>query len=176
MKKVFTKNQNQKGYAILFTLVIVSAVSVITAGLTNTIYKQMILSSITKDSQAAFYQADTASDCALYADSVEYKNYLLDPETSIFSKANPANPWPCGGMDLVITPTDGNLYKGYDLKLSDETSSDPCFSINVEKVTTGNGPDMKVIKSTITAKGYNICDKKNSRTVERAIEIVIFSE
>jgi hypothetical protein len=162
MKRVFKKNQ--KGYAILFTLVIVSAVSVITAGLTNTIYKQMILSSLTKDSQAAFYQADTASDCALYADMIEYKK-SLSKEPSIFDNTT----WSCGGLILTIVPVNGGILNGYDLNPpdEDESSSDPCFRISVNREQVGTK-----IKSTVTAKGYNICDKTNLRTVERAIEIV----
>lgn len=167
MKRVFKKNQ--KGYAILFTLVIVSAVSVITAGLTNTIYKQMILSSLTKDSQAAFYQADTASDCALYADMIEYKKSSSVPkESSIFD----SNSWTCGGLDLTIVPLTGGILNGYDLNPPDEyeSSSDPCFRISVLKETIGTEPDT-IVKNTVTAKGYNICDKTNLRTVERAIKI-----
>ena len=162
MKKVFIKNQ--KGYALLFTLVIVSAVSVITAGLTNTIYKQMILSSITKDSQSAFYEADTASDCALYADMVEYKKFLLE-EPSLFDLSS----WSCGGLDLDIIPLGGDLKSGYDLIPSDETSSDPCFKVSVLKENIGTEPT--IVKNTVTTKGYNICDKENPRTVERAIKI-----
>src|SRR5574343_1489902 len=60
---------NQSGYAILFTVVIVSVISIIAIGLSNTAYKSMILSSVAKDSQTAFYQSDTATECALYADT-----------------------------------------------------------------------------------------------------------
>lgn len=167
MKNFCIKNQN--GYAILFTVVIVSAVSIITAGLTSAIYKQIILSSLAKDSQSAFYQADTAGDCALYADTTEYAKFSSVQKVSSFFDT-PDTPWSCGGLDLDLTIRydSENLVTGYSL-IPEQVDS-PCFSIDVTKTITGVSPDEK-IETKIIAKGYNICDKTNSRTVEREIEI-----
>jgi hypothetical protein len=153
--------KNQKGYAILFTVVIVSAISVITAGLTNTAYKQLILSSLAKDSQAAFYQSDTATDCGLYADRVEALNPTK--ETSIITTGGD---WTCGNSSLVISDISANGYKIYP-KSPNDTSLNPCFRIDVVKDNTVP----LLIKTTIKAKGYNICNINNPRTVEREIEI-----
>jgi hypothetical protein len=170
MRKFLTKNKKQKGYAILFTVVIVSAISVITAGLSNAAYKQLILSSLAKDSQLAFYEADTAGDCALYADLVEYpKLFPSDSEASpsgIFSTLDSS--WSCGGLDLTIVPViAGDPSSGYSLTPPQEDSSNPCFRIDVTKVPIDNN----MMKTTITAKGYNICRISNLRTVERKIKI-----
>jgi hypothetical protein len=151
--------KTQKGYAILFAVVIVSAISVITVGLSNIAYKQLILSSLAKDSQLAFYQADTAGDCALYADrvvSVETPNILNTP-----------GPWVCSNANLQVTPA-GDGSGGYDLLPQNETSMGPCFRINVIKDIISAPP---LIKTKIFAKGYNICDINNMRTVERKVEI-----
>jgi len=158
MKNIFIKNKNQKGYAILFTVVIVSAISVITAGISNAAYKQLILSSLAKDSQSAFYQADTAGDCALYADRVE----AVKTPPNIFTTRT----FTCGGASLIV----GNIStNGYTIYPTSTVSSSlaPCFRIDVIKdITTP-----PIIKTTIQAKGYNICNKTNLRTVEREIEI-----
>jgi len=153
------KRKNQKGYAILFTVVIVSAISVITAGLTNAVYKQLVLSSLAKDSQSAFYQADTAGDCALYADRVkgaeESPNLITD-----------GGPFSCGGLELTVVSTGLNYTISPSPTVQD--SSDPCFMIDVTKdAITIPG----TITTTIKAKGYNFCDKSNLRTVEREIQI-----
>lgn len=131
MKNYFLKinkltQKNQKGYAILFTIVVVSAISVITAGLTNAAYKQLILSSLAKDSQAAFYQSDTAGDCALYADR---KN----PSGIITTGGS----WTCGGADLNVTPLSGGSYTIYPV---DEDILTPCFRIDVTKTTNVEAP------------------------------------
>ena len=43
MRKNKQKKENNAGYAILFTVIIVSAISVITAGISNAVYKQIVL-------------------------------------------------------------------------------------------------------------------------------------
>lgn len=141
------KSNKNKGYAILFTVVIVSIISMITVGLSNSIYKQMIISSVAKDSTVAFYQADIASECALYAESM---NYVLSPT------------WNCGGKNMLFSQSGSNYY----FLPENQTSSNECFNIFVEKQDLGG-----VIETTIEAKGYNICKIDNLRTVERAIMI-----
>ena len=172
MKNIFTKNQ--KGYALLFTVVIVSAVAVLSAGLTNAVYKQMVLSSLAKDSQLAFYQADTASECALYSDIVEYDQKYLSESTppkplSIFDI--PIKPWSCGGNTALIITPKGLLTSGYIIEPTEENAGDPCFRIDITKEPNGiDGNNNPIIKVVVRARGYNICDKTNPRTVEREIE------
>jgi len=163
MINIFKKIKDQKGYAILFTVVIISAISVIVAGLTNVVYKQLILSSLAKDSQTAFYQADVASDCAMYADLVESKNGTFNDDKN-------GSSWKCGDQNLIITNSDytwdEERIKGgsYRLLPEDENILTPCFKIEVTKDSTTKGTDM-------IANGYNICNKNNPRVVERQIEI-----
>lgn len=158
MRKIFLKTKDQNGYAILFTVVIVSAISVITAGLTNAAYKQLVLSSLAKDSQTAFYQADTAGDCALYADRKE----AFKTPPNIFNTGS----FTCGGVDLDVSVSGGG-YTIYPTSAVDN-SNNPCFRIDVTKDSVSAAP---LVKTTISAKGYNICNTSNSRTVEREIQI-----
>jgi hypothetical protein len=162
MKKINYKYKKQSGYAILFTIVIVSAISVITAGLTNAAYKQLILSSLAKDSQVAFFQADTAADCALYFDAV----YIVE---NVGTPPQDGDLWTCGGLELGLSTSD--IMTSYALNPPQVDSSDPCFRIEVKKATTKDSEDNDVVNTTISARGYNICDKGNVRTVEREIYI-----
>lgn len=145
--------KKNKGYAILFTIVIVSAISVITAGITNATYKQLILSSLAKDSQTAFYQADTAGDCALYAEMI------LGAIPSNITTTGGA--WSCGNTSLNVVPKTPSS-SGYDISPINPDSSSPCFRISVTKTITS---------TAVSAKGYNICNTNNIRTVEREIKI-----
>jgi hypothetical protein len=164
MKKFSIKNQ--QGYAILFSIVLISAISIITAGLSNSAYKQIILSSLAKDSQVAFYQADTASDCAFYADLIKAgqdPTFFTIPDTS----------WSCGGYDLRIVPVIGDPNGDYSL-LEPEALTEarsPCFNIIVDKEKGKDIDGNDIIQTNMKAKGYNICNKNNPRTVEREIEI-----
>jgi hypothetical protein len=159
MQKYIKKYKYQKGYAILFAVVIISAISVIISGLTSSTYKQLTLSSLAKSSQIAFYQADTALDCAFYADIIDSDEILATPNDGT---------WSCGNLNLKVVII-GDLLKSYTLSPLDELSqsnTDPCFSISFDK--SMSGPNLK---TKIKAKGYNICNKENSRAVEREIEV-----
>jgi len=152
MKKLFKKNN--QGYALLFTIMIISVISVVTAGLLNTMSKQLVLSSLAKDSQVAFYQADTASDCGLYVD-------MTDPEGIIETGGSLI----CGGINLTLEPTSN----GYNILPSDISDTiDPCFRIEVLK-DTNTKPGY--ILTEISARGYNFCNTGNIRTVEREIQV-----
>jgi hypothetical protein len=163
MKYILNKDKNQKGYAILFAVVVISAISVIVAGLTNTSLKQVVLSSLAKDSQIAFYQADTASDCAFYAEMV----HSLQSGNENFFQTN-GQAWSCGGEDLIVRSVDNG---NYDLVPTEalEVSNDPCFRISVVKNITETDPPSVFVN--IKAKGYNVCNKNNPKIVEREIEI-----
>lgn len=171
MKFYSIKNRKSKynkngGFALLFTVVIVAAVSVITAGLTSTIYKQVILSSLAKDSSVAFYQADTASDCALYADLRG-----VAPIGSTFLADHIVNPWNCGEMELNVVGWDETPTGNYILKPNLPSDfSGPCFNIEVTRSQIQRD-GKTIVKTSISAKGYNICDVTSPRTVEREIKI-----
>ena len=148
------KDSNSGGYAIMFSVIMISVISTITIGILNSTYKQLILSSLAKDSQTAFYESDIATDCALYADIVQNKN----------SPFKNGDNWECGNLNLKVE----NVSElGYTLSAPDPSSSAPCFNISVSKTDNGDG----TYQTEIKAKGYNICDKSNRRVVEREIQI-----
>ncbi len=159
MKRI-KRNKNNEGYAILFTVVVVGIISMITIGLSNSAYKQTILSAVAKDSTTAFYQADVGSECVLYVDR-EYQDNM----TGI-----PAG-FKCGGYDIkfnpsVTDPNDQNK-KTYSMNLeTGETSTTKCFRADIVKKVSES-----VLKTDVYTKGYNICKKNNLRTVERGIKV-----
>lgn len=167
MVKKYKKNKG--GYAMLFTVVVVSAISVITAGLTNIAYKQLTLSSLAKDSQTATVWADTANECSVFFEQVAIK-HLLGQDT-------PKNEWTCGGITFDINWKELSELSEYEngnyeyfLKAKKDTPllKKPCFEFSV-KSTKEEGASTKSV--TIESSGFNLCDKDNIRTVERAYEI-----
>jgi hypothetical protein len=156
--KNYKRKNNQKGYAILFTVIIISTVSAIVIGISNTTYKQLILSSVAKDSHLAFFQSDMATECALYADN--QLDMLIPPGN-----------WDCGikidgtGNTLVMNApatSGGVIY--YSLDPLDPSTTNPCFSIEVDRVISN-------FNTTVRAKGYNICNASSLRKVEREINV-----
>ena len=148
---------NQKGYALLFTVVIISMISLLTVGLANTTLKQLVLSLGAKDSQMAFFQSDMAVECALYAET--RGNMLINNNTFNCGVGKNASPY-----QLKVISTESGKYSLSVPSL--DTSSDPCFRISIIQEIVAN-----VMTTRILASGYNICDKTNARTVERTVEI-----
>ncbi len=159
---ILLETQGQKGYALLFTVILVSIISLIGLGLSNTIYKQVMLSSEAKDSQLAFYQSDMAMDCALYVDN--QTNDLTSGKAN-FTCGIDKNGQPYTlNIGTVITQNQTIYSLNPSSLISDSTN--PCFRINITKDNSTNKT-----ATTIMANGYNICNVNNSRTVERTIEV-----
>lgn len=153
MEKIKVKTKNG-GYAILFTVVVVGIISAITIGLTNAAYKQMMLSSVARDSTSAFYQADIATECAMYADNIDF---LTNTEGG-------ASTFECGGVVMNYTHVLNDPL--YQLRPQDESYAGRCFRVDITK-----NEEESLITTKVEALGYNICNKNNFRTVERAIEV-----
>ncbi len=152
--KVKSNTINNKGYAILFTIIIISTILTMGAGISNTLLKQTLLSSTARESQIAFYQSDTAIECAIYAAEVK-------------GLAIMATPWECG-LDDSNTPMSLNLASyGVDLYTLSVNTSLPgaCFNIDINKSSSVVSPYTAEIK----ARGYNVCSPSNPKQVERGI-------
>lgn len=152
-KYIFNKDINihkqQKGYALMFTLLIISLIVAIASGVALTLSKNLVLANTARESQKAFYEADTAGECGLFAMRfIDLNSYASNGDT--FS---------CGDLSLGVSSYVLNQYTLSDSNLSGAT--DPCFTINIDN--TGS-------PVVIEARGYNACGGAN--VVERGIEIV----
>ena len=152
MKKIM---HNKKGFAMLFTVLVVSLILAISISISNITFKQTLLSSLAKDSQVAFYEADAAMECGFYYDFTQ----------SVFPRGTPKGNNPdtidCGetGMYFVGEESfdDYFVYKPLD---ADETM--PCYTLLFDK-TDG-------AVNVIRARGYNVCSE-SPRQVERVLEV-----
>lgn len=157
MEKLDTK----KGYAILFTLVVVSIISSIAIGVANSVSKQLILSSLAHDSQMAFYAADTAAECALYASE---SSTVLNALGGLPGVAASGAPFDCGvddnGNSFSIDVANSLNPNTYTFNANTSINGS-CFAVNIDQSLTP--------QKTIEIKGYNTCDTNSQRQVERGI-------
>jgi len=157
MKKFNFKN----GYALIFTMLIISIVTTLGLGMASNAAKNIILSATARDSQFAFYQADTAGECALYATqnpSVDLTNI----PTSFLCGVDVLS---LGGSPLMLN-IDSSTPGFFEIDPDYSSISDrPCFNITIDQTGAGSGDVI------IMARGYNICDFTNPRQVERGLEI-----
>lgn len=151
------KQMNNSGFAMLFTVLIISLILSISLGISNVTFKQTILSSLAKDSQVAFYQADSATECGVYYDTID-KFPLGSDISSLPSQIT------CGDstfdMDYSISYNDYLVFKQ-----SGVSSIEPCASIVFDKVT--NAPENEAIVKGI---GYSVCGE-SPRQVQRALQV-----
>lgn len=154
---VVSEHVDQRGFAMLFTVLIVSLILSIALGISNITLKQTILSSLAKDSQVAFYQADTAVECGMYYDLADRFPLGSDP-------GSVAQEITCGNDGFKID--ESQSFRDY-LVFIQNTSNQvpPCSSIVFDKVTNA-GTNEAIVQGL----GYNTC-AVSPRQVQRALQV-----
>jgi hypothetical protein len=144
------------GFAMLFTVLIVSIILSIGLGISNLTFKQTVLSSLAKDSEIAFNQADTATECGMYYDLT----IKLFPRGTTVSNA--ASTLVCGSNALVLdTAKSYTDHFVYNESLGN--LSQPCYSVVFDKAASPTA-------SVVEGRGYNICTLV-PRQVERTLQV-----
>lgn len=148
-----TENRG-RGFAMLFTVLIISLILTIALSISDVTFKQSILSGLVKDSQIAFYQADAGIECALY----------YDVSKELFSNTMAVSAAPqtltCGNHVLQIN-TAKSATGYFEYTDSAKGTNAPCFSIVVDK--------QNLAQTTVQSHGNNICTQTR-RQVERSLE------
>lgn len=151
------KNNQQSGFAMLFTVLIVSLILSITISISNITLRQAVLSNLAKDSGVAFYQADAAVECGMFEDT----NGKF-PQVKAGDIFNAPSTFDCGDNKMNLDQSSSVINK-YVYKINSlKNSSSSCFSIVFDKT------DPKISK--VQGMGFNIC-KDSPRRVERTLEV-----
>lgn len=154
------KAGHSAGFVLLFAILVASIVSAAGLGISRILLKQIILTSMQRDSQVAFFAADTGLECARYAFEIGVADWPQAEDQPVFIK--------CNGKDIPMTYN--SLKGGYfsadsievpkPLKLAwnendMEVENESCVNLEIY-------PDIKII-----ARGNNTCGE-SVRQVERA--------
>lgn len=146
--------RKQKGFTLLLSVLISGIVLSIGLAIFNLTFKELRLSSAGRESQFAFYAADSGIECGLYHDQ----------RNDAFSTTSPATSITCNNSSLTVTssvPVPGTYVRTFTLIL-DEATDRYCADVTVTK--TNN-------RTTIDSRGTNTCGSVTGRRVERAIEV-----
>ena len=158
MKHIRAKKN--RGFVILFSVLISALILLISSGIFNVVQKEVVLSSYARESQRAFYAADSVLECALYADiiGIGSPNPVTPFSTTSLADAN----FDCGGDTISSTylATSGGtqdydypfVFRYYNSYNVDDNS---CAYALIEKNTKTT--DLTVIETRITAVGFNTC-------------------
>jgi hypothetical protein len=161
-KNIFIKNNIQyenikkgvsvyeQGFALFYVIIMISIISTIAFGLASITYKQKFLSSLSYDSQAAFYAADAGMECALFYN------------TAIFAQNGAINCYDIApdNFGQFLTLTKGSTNTIWKSSIRKET----CFSVELNVPTPPADP-----RPSFIAKGYNTCQQNQVRYIERTL-------
>lgn len=148
-----------RGFTLLIAVILTSVLLSVGLALLDVAYKQVVLSSTAKQSQTAFYAADSALECALY----------WDQQQGAFAYGSPSGSISCTGQTFPLSSSiTSNVQK--------TVFSVTCpggNSAQVEIYKASGGATCSQGKTTcIYANGYNTCDATNPRRIERGLKVV----
>jgi hypothetical protein len=186
-----TTHNTTSGFTLLFSILVATMVVAIGATIISIAIRQTILSGTSRESQYAFYAANTVLECAYYWDTVdltEFEGKFVFPApgtTDSLIDAGDYNTVNCSGVNIItgdnstvppvpgwknpVTDTD-YIERTFYLRIEDQTGIQGippyayCAEATVKKTNNAG-----VIETTIEAKGYNTCDTTNLRRVERGL-------
>lgn len=150
-----TKIKNQ-GFVILFAGTISAILLSIALGVANIAFKEVKFRTSDKDTNVAFFAADTGADCALFYDKSDQ------------------NKFPAGGPATAITCAGENVSVSFNAEVYDFTITNlgdlgqGCAKVTVDK--TAVIPPLTKIISNGYNNGGGSC-VQSSNTVERQIEL-----
>lgn len=169
MHKFFKKKyKSGGGFTLLIAIITTSMLLIVSFVVVNIALKQLILASAAKESQYAFYAADSGTECAVYWD-------LKDSALSAFATSTPGtitcNTQTIGVGNTQTVPTipsqsariggGGNVNPTSIFKIDYPKG---CTIVRVTKAYAGS-----VIVTTIDSRGYNTCDTSALRRFERGV-------
>jgi hypothetical protein len=158
------KSMHRGGYAVLFAVLVSSVALIIGISIFSTSVRELQLSSIARESQEAFFIADTGIECALEWD-IKVGNIFA--RNSSYSP--PAGPILCAGIDILpqISVPDAMdplaATTTFTLNIGDG-----CAIVQVSKHIPGISPLLPSL-TEITSRGRNECAAISSRAIERAL-------
>lgn len=188
MKKLFNKKEsNQKGFTLLFAILVSILILAVGASIISIALKQVILSGAGRESQYAFYAANTGLECALYWDlngttlNDGEAKYIFPPPNTEGARRTDLDDVTCAGTNISsgssefsqsytspwITETNKTVFR---IAISNTINSSLddilyCTEVTVEKSEVGDE-----VYTTITSQGLNTCDPENdTRAVQRGL-------
>ncbi|MFT7565583.1 MAG: hypothetical protein ACI8V7_000592 [Candidatus Paceibacteria bacterium] len=177
----FNKQKNtKKGFAVLYAIIVSVVILSVVTSIVSISLKQRELNTVIRESQSAFYAANSGVECALYWDrhSVQlgkftfpFKGNLrgnqIDQEfPSIFN-----DKILCAGSSIVTESVGADGFWDWSegnnkVQFSIRTVGSICANVQIEKEIIGT-----VLRTTITSKGYNTCEIGSKNSIERGLVI-----
>lgn len=152
--------KNTRGFTLLLAVLISGILVALGSAIFDLVSKEILLSSAGRESQYAFYAADTGVECALY----------WDYQQNAFSSTSPITQVSCAGETVPVART-------YDTTNPNQPVLTTTFSFSYNGVSTDPSADVQVVRSfyptetTINSYGHNTGVVTDPSRLERAIRV-----
>lgn len=145
---------SQRGFTLLVAIILSSVTLTLGLALLDIAYKHVILASTAKQSQAAFYNADSALECALYYDQK-------------FGAFDYTAPIPAASITCSSTPVT-SYSTAQDAQKRVTIFTVPCSGGGVSATTTVYKYQSGA--TTLYADGFNTCVANDPKRIERGLK------
>jgi len=163
LMSLIIKNK-KSGFALLYAILLTSVVLVVGVALINIITRQLILTSLNRNSQIAYYNATSVRHCLDFYDEKEYFiEETYGPDGEPIKDINQAGSIECLGSSIGLSWTlpDGNIYKATNSSNFETGSFDFSYAINKNLVDN--------LESYRTSNCYNSTDGFENNCMSTAI-------
>ena len=164
LKKLMLRSPAPRGFTLLIALILTTVILSVGLALLDISFKQVTLAAASRQSQYAFYNADSGLECALYYDSLDTFDYAnLGTSGSISCEGqsfNYSDPSVSPGVTRTIT---------FTVPCAGDPNDPPVGSDGSAFVTITKAVSPQV-KTHFYANGYNTCVAASPQRVERGEE------
>ncbi len=152
------KLRPNRGFALLISIIVSSIIITLAISIVNSAIREVVLASTVRSSALSFYMADSGMECTLYWDNVRGN---FDKDSAFFSERG-GGLIECMGQVVSIVPS-----PKVEFSLKGINDDMPCVDILVTATPVTSDESKRLIDS----HGYNTCDLKSNRRVDRALEV-----
>lgn len=147
-----------RGFTLLIAVVLTTVLVSVGLALFDVAYKQIVLTSAARQSQYAFYAADSGLECALF----------WDQKFNAFGGSNPQSTIRCGNTDISVSSAivSGRAASVFTMPCLDGRTS----SVTVIKAGEGNTCNTRGSRSCLYANGFSSCNAADNRRIERGLQ------
>lgn len=177
MTNTQVNKKNTKGFTLLIAIVTTSLLLIVSFVVVNIALKQLVLANAAKESQYAFYNADSGTECAVYWDL--QGSTTGAPSEFDLSDTIPPHSIVCNGQPAITTssqtvnttPLQHSIIGGTDAATNPDGAGTSIFELDFVKGCA----IVRVIKAggltTIDSRGYNDCTIGALRRYERGVQL-----
>jgi hypothetical protein len=170
IKNIFKKElassgtaSSRSGFVILFAVTLASILLAIALGISNVALNEVNFSASVKESDNAFYAADTGAECALYNDETSSNSFVQSGGTGNIT---------CLNSTVPITQSGSLPLLSWVFKVANMSSAGgSCAIVTLTRDFTNPSYPISVLDS----QGYNVgdgsCNSSNTNRTEREVQL-----